>query len=222
VRTASSSASRRGKCAPRRYAGRAAPTTRIRLGWATSPINGYWNQGWWSLTETNYDGNTNYFTGNVFGDIDRGYFMFDISAWAASLPCGPASAYLSVPTGVGNQAAGLGGPAYVSAGLFGVSTDPFTLSAKHNNPNATIYNDLGSGTMYGGPYTLSTLASYTTFNLSLNASGLNALGLAHQSHQQYFPIGTALINPPAGNVFLYGLTGFAPVTLTVSVPKHAL
>jgi len=64
-----------------------------------------------------------------------------------------------VPTGDGNQAAGFGGPAFVSAALFGVATNPFTSATKSNNPNAAIYNDLGSGTLFEGPYTLSTAVS---------------------------------------------------------------
>jgi hypothetical protein len=195
-------------------------TTTYTFSTATSPILGSWNQGWWSLDETNNNGNTNYFTGSLSGlDTDRGFFTFDITGWTATNPCTPASAYLTVPTGVGNQGAGFGGPAFLSAGLFDVATDPFTLAAKINGPNAPIYNDLGSGFMYGGPYSLSTAASFTTFTLPLNFTGLNALASSHMGHAQYFSIGTGLINPPGGNAFLYGDSGYAPVTLTVSVPK---
>ena len=195
-------------------------TTTYTFSTATSQILGSWNQGWWSLDETNGNNNTNYFTGSVFGvDHDRGFFTFDITAWTSTNPCTPTSAYLSVPTGEGNQAGGVGGPAFLSAGLFDVATDPFTLAAKVNNPYAPIYNDLGSGFMYGGPYSLSTAVSFGTFTLPLNVTGLNALASYHLGHAQYFSIGTGLINPPSGNAFLYGFSGYAPVTLTVSVPK---
>jgi hypothetical protein len=195
-------------------------TTTYTFSTATSPILGSWNQGWWSLNEPNFNVNTNYLTGSVAGvDTNRGFFTFDITGWTPTNPCTPSSAYLSVPTGEGNQAAGLGGPAFLSAGLFDVSTDPFTLAALVNNPNATIYNDLGSGFLYGGPYSLSTAASFTTFTLPLNVTGLNALESFHRGHAQYFSIGTGLINPPGGYAFLYGFSGYAPVTLTVSVPK---
>jgi hypothetical protein len=195
-------------------------TTTYTFSTSTSPINGTWNQGWWSLDETNSNANTNYFTGHLAGpvDSDRGYFTFDISAWLSGA-CAPISGYLSVPTGEGNQAAGAGGPTFVSAALFDVATSPITLAAKVNNPNAAIYGDLGSGTLFGGPYTLSTAVSFGTFMLNLNANAFNALLLAHQNHVQFVSIGTTLINPPAGNVFLYGFTGYAPVTLTVTVPK---
>lgn len=195
-------------------------TTTYTFSTATSPIGGNWNQGWWSLDEPNDNFNTNYFTGSVGGtDHDRAYFSFDITGWTATNPCTPTSAYLSVPTGVGNQAGGAGGPAFLSAGLFDVATDPFTLAAKINNPYAPIYNDLGSGFMYGGPYSLSTAVAFGTFTLPLNTTGLNALEAYHMGHAQYFSIGTGLINPPSGNAFLYGFTGSEPVTLTISVPK---
>jgi hypothetical protein len=195
-------------------------TTTYTFSTAANPINGCWSQGWWSVDETNSDCNTNYFTGSLSGvDSDRGYFTFDITGWSPASACAPLSGYLSVPTGEGNQAAGEGGPAFVSAALFDVATDPFTLAAKVNNPNATIYNDLGSGMLFGGPYSLSTAVSFGTFTLGLNSTALNALSAAHHNHVQFVSVGTALINPPAGDVFLYGFSGYAPVTLTVTVPR---
>ncbi len=194
-------------------------TTTYTFSTATNPINCSANQGWWSIESTNNDCNANYFTGYTpsFGHTDRGYAAFDISA--STNPCPPSSAYLSVPTGEGNQAAGFGGPSTVSLGLFDVATDLVTVSEKDNNPNSTIYTDLGTGTMYGGPYTLSTSVGFGTFTLSLNQAGRNALFQAKANHQQYFPIGMGLINPPAGEAWLFGNTGYAPITMTVTYPK---
>ena len=56
--------------------------------------------------------------------------------------------------------------------------------------------------------------------MNLNANAFNAPLLAHQNHVQFVSVGTALIKPPAAiNVFLYGFSGYAPVTLTITVPK---
>jgi len=93
-----------------------------------------------------------------------------------------------------------------------------TLSEKDNNPNSTIYTDLGTGSMYGGPYTISTYDNNVTENLYLNQTGLNALLAAR--NQGYFSIGMGLITPPAGNYqFLFGFTGSHPITLTVTQPR---
>ncbi len=113
---------------------------------------------------------------------------------------------------------GSGSPSF-TYGLFDVTTNPVTLNQTFgNNPNTTIYNDLGSGVQYG-QYVLST-ATGPAFQLSLNQAGLNAISLAHQSHLPYFSIGGALINPPAGdNQDLFGSSGGNVVTLTVASSK---
>jgi hypothetical protein len=174
------------------------------------------NQGWWRAA---FDGqglnnncNTNYILIRNYPGFSsyNNFFTFDLSAWTN--PCAIQSAYLTINSAGGGYA---NGGSSLSYGLFDVSTDPWTLNNKAvgGGSNATIYNDLGSGTMYGGPYSLSVSTVNTWWNLYLNQAGLNALMAAHQNHQQYFSIGGSLINPPA-NSYLFNASG-AVIGLTV-------
>ena len=194
------------------------------IGTDVNPIDG-WNQGWWSSDHINFNGNTNYLAGHsntVFGAADpgttRNYFTFDISALSAH-PCAtPQSATLTVDAAVGSFAFFGVGPTAVTYRLYGVDTDPFVLSQKSNNPNAAIFNDLGSGPLFGS-YFLPTTTFGGTFNLNLNATALNAIAAAKANGQQYFSIGGSLVpQPVAGEVFLYGASGGVPGQLTVNWP----
>ena len=193
-----------------------------QAGTATSEINGYKNQGWWSSNTTNSNSNTNYETGSSESHVlVRAYFTFDITG--INVMCASSTAYLSIPSGFGSVYGGYGGPDPVQLSLYDVSTDPITLSHKVNNPNLTIYNDLGSGTLYGSSWQ-STSASGTTFTPGLNRAGVSAILAARQGQQQYFSIGTAITNPLITSsyqysyAFLFGFTGSSPVTLTVISP----
>jgi hypothetical protein len=179
---------------------------------ADNEINGSFNQGWWSNTVTNSDANTNYIAGNLGSQNWRDYFSFSIGA--LTNPCTPQSAYLTI-TDPGTGA----GPTSLTYGLFDVFTPATVLAQKHNNPNSTVYGDLGSGTNYG-TYLLPT-SPVGTYTLFLNANGLNAIKTAHANHAAYFSLGGALINAPA-NSYLMGFTGGSPVTLTVTFPKLCL
>ena len=192
---------------------------------ATNEINaGTPNQGWWSLEDgaLAFDSNPNYVAGRdgvVPGTNHyRNFFTFDVTG--ATNPCAPSSALLSVQAANGNQAAGFGGPASLAYGVFDVTTNALTLNHKSANPNTTIYNDLGGGTSYGGPYTLSTsVAPTTTFNLALNSNALGALAAAKANNLHFFSIGGAIVpTPSTAQSFLFGNSS-APATLTVTYPK---
>jgi hypothetical protein len=195
-------------------------TTTYTFSTATNVINCGLNEGWWSLNETSSDCNTNYITGNDtnFSFTDRGYATFDVSGVAN--PCMPSSATLSVDAALGSYAEYGSGPTSLTLGLFDVATDPVALSEKDNNPDATIYTDLGTGTMVGGPYVLPTTTDFgTTFHLTLNAAGRNMIYAAKQNHVQYVSFGMGLINPPAGTAWLFGDSGSESMTLAVNYPK---
>ena len=171
------------------------------------------NQGWWSSNSGNSNFNDNYFTGRDPGQLIHDYFTFDISGFGNNCALGR-SAYLTVPRGHGFTT----GAPVLTLGLYDVSTDPFTLSQKANNPNSHIYSDLGSGKSYGN-FLLPTFAG-APFTLDLNGVGLAAINQAHLNGQQFFSIGGALVKPPPiSTVYLFGSTGGTPVTLTVIVPK---
>jgi hypothetical protein len=183
---------------------------------AMSQINaGSNNSGWWSPTRKNANSNDNYFVGGSSGLLFRDYFSFDISGLRN--PCRPQSAVLTIPTGP-NESSGY---PYLTLGLFDVSTDPYTLANKNNSPNASIYNDLGSGTQFGS-YLLPTSSgpSGSTFTLQLNSSFLHAFTVAKQAHQQWLSIGGSVINVPPGDANFFGFTNeHEVVVLTVAIPK---
>lgn len=185
---------------------------------AVKELNCNQNQGWWSAgTATSNDCNNNYLTGNdsSFGYVNGGYATFSIAA--LTNPCMPFSAYLSVPAAEGSNAFYGSGPTSVSLGLFDVSTPPFALSEKDNNPNAVISNDLRSGTMFGGPYTLPTTTDGGTFYLDLNGAGLNALFQAKRNGLSYASVGMGLIGAP-DHTWLFGFSGDT-ITLTATYPR---
>ena len=187
---------------------------------AQSEINGSPNQGWWSnqANDVNSNSNTNYFTGHdvAFNDTLRGYFTFDTSGMRF---CSSSTAYLTVPAANGGNQAKFGdGPSSLELGVFDVSTDPVTLSHKVNNPNSTIYNDLGSGTQYGDDI-LPTTTTNTNFTLDLNQSAIDDMLSAHAAHNQYFSFGLGLIDPPSGDAFLFADSGGHIASLTVSTPR---
>jgi hypothetical protein len=189
------------------------------IGTDVSPINGFWNQGWWSDNVTNDNENTNHIAGTFFagGDRWRDYFTFDITALNAHPCTTPQSATLRADAG-GGSFWDLGiGPLFVTYRLYGVATDPFVLSQKDNNPDATIFNDLGSGPIYGS-YVLPTFTFGGTFSLNLNLTALNAIAAAKTNGEQYFSLGGSLVPQPADTAWVMGFTGNIPATLTVNWP----
>jgi hypothetical protein len=194
------------------------------IGTDVSPINGFWNQGWWSDNEVNFNINTNHIVGVasplifIANGHARNYFTFDITALSAH-PCAtPQSATLTVDAAVGSWAIYQTGPLFVNYRLYDVDTDPFVLSQKDNNPDAAIFGDLGSGPLFGS-YFLPTFTVGGRFALNLNLTGLNAIAAAKANGEQFFSIGGSLVPQPlVGNVFLMGFSGSVVATLTVNWP----
>jgi hypothetical protein len=193
-------------------------STTYTFGTDVNEINCNRNEGWWTAgTATNSDCNQNYLTGtdSTYGYVNGSYATFSLDG--LTNPCPPMSAYLSVPAAQGSHTFYGSGPTSVNLALFDVSTDPFTLSEKDNNPNAVISGDLRSGTILGGPYTLPTTPNGGTFNLSLSTAGLNGLFQAKQNNLPYFSLGMGLIGAP-DHAWLFGFSG-STITLTVTYPK---
>ena len=135
-------------------------------------------------------------------------------------PCAhPQSATVRVKRGLGD------GADFLTYSIYGVDTDPFVLSQKVNNPDASIFNDLGSGPLYGSYFLPTSFAgSGATFTLSLNSTALNAIAAAKAKGDMFFSIGGSIVPQPLeGEVFLMGQTGHmagSPIAarLTVNWP----
>jgi hypothetical protein len=193
------------------------------IGTDVSPINGFWNQGWWSNDSANLNSNTNYIAGHIgapFETNHRDYFTFDITALNAH-PCAtPQSATLRMVIGAGEP---FPPTTFLNYQLYGVATDPFVLSQKVNNPDAAIFFDLGSGPLYGSYFLPTTAGTFATFTLGLNLTALNALAAAKASGEQFFSFGGSLVPQPPDpgpDRYLFGFTHVfsAPAVLTVNWP----
>jgi hypothetical protein len=122
------------------------------------------NQGWWSSTDTNWDGNDNYIAGQADGRFWNNYFVFDLTDFEGEV----ASATLVLNTYT------IVDPPFTYS-LWDVSTDPEDLAAKVNNPNAGIYADLGSGVQYGSYFVTGATPQNDFISISLNAAALAAI-----------------------------------------------
>jgi hypothetical protein len=184
-------------------------TVTYTLSTASNEItSGTRNQGFWCTNFGSSDTNDDYFTGNANGFYCNDYFSFSLAGYAN--PCTVESAVLNIPAFSGSDTG------TKTLGLFDVSTDPLTLAAKHNNPNSTIYNDLGTGTTYGS-YSVDT--GFTgTFHLALNPTGLAALQQAKVTHQSYFSLGGSITDQLAGDFLFSGSTA-GNVTLTLTIDR---
>jgi hypothetical protein len=150
------------------------------------------NQGWWSPTDGNSLGNDNYIVGTLtsVGPFDfNDFFTFDVSSLSGQTVTG---AVLSVvPFLVTSDT----GRSQQIVSFFDVVTDATTLNDISNNPNAAIFADLGSGTLYGTyafPIEYDPV-NYT--NVTLNASAvadINAAIGAITTGPEFFSIGGTL------------------------------
>lgn len=185
-------------------------TVTYTLSTASNEItSGTRNQGFWCKDPfPSSDTNDDYFTGNANGISCNDYFTFSLGGYAN--PCTVESAVLNIPAFEGSDTG------TKTLGLFDVSTDPFTLAAKHNNPSTTLYNDLGTGTMYGS-YSVDTGVG-GTFHLALNPTGLAALQQAKVTHQSYFSLGGSITDQLAGD-FLFSLSTAGNVTLSLTIDR---
>ena len=141
------------------------------------------NQGWWSDTFNNSDGNTNYTVGwrSLSGGQEfRNFFTFDLS----SLTDIVVGATLEVV-----RYSYFSPDASETLGLFDVTTDAATLN-NNVGTNAAIFNDLGSGTSYG-TFVVNSYSFSSTELLSFSLNS-NALADINAAKGGFFSIGGAL------------------------------
>ena len=130
----------------------------------TAEIVGESDQGWWSPTEANFQGNTNVITGSYFGIKWNDFFVFDLKPHSGKV----VSASLNL-----NTWSIMGAP---MLSLWDVSTPLATLENLNAAPNAAIYADLGSGTRYSAGYMVT--KSNMAVAIPLNSAGVAAVGRA--------------------------------------------
>jgi hypothetical protein len=148
------------------------------------------NQGWWSPTLSNFDGNANYAVGVFATDRFRNFFSFDLSS-----ACGASSATLQLTRF--DQT----GPLTYS--VFDVSTPAATLNA-NNGTSQTIFDDLGSGTSFGS-FAVADGAETDVLSFPLNGAGVAAFNAARGG---FFSIGGQTPDEASlGDSLLYGFSG---------------
>ena len=175
-------------------------TGSLSLSTATNPITpGSLNQGWWtSGVWSNDNFNDNFFVG-VFAVRHNNYFTFDISALSGQTVTG---LVLNIQNPGFNSVS-------ATYSLYDVSTDPYALAAKNNNPNAAIFSDLETGKLYGQQ--LIPLVNDPQYWIPLNAFAIADLNAAISRGDTYFSIGGTIPEPSAlalsslGGVVLLGL-----------------
>ncbi len=118
-------------------------------------------QGWWSPTETNFNGNTNIVAGTLFGVQWNDFFLFDLAGHTGTL----LTARLTLNTGIV-----AGTPRF---GLWDVSTALADLQNLDAAPSAAIYADLGSGIAYSAPTPI--LGGHTDIDLALDGAAIAAI-----------------------------------------------
>jgi len=103
------------------------------------------NQGYWSDIASNIDSNSNVLTGRSTAEpTARSFFTFDLSGFSLA-----AGEVIVGATFSGNTFTTQGdGLRVETLGFFDVSTDAATLN-NNQGLNASIFNDLGTGTQYG-------------------------------------------------------------------------
>ncbi|MBH8573920.1 PEP-CTERM sorting domain-containing protein [Nostocaceae cyanobacterium CENA369] len=176
---------------------------------------GYNNQGWWNTYTSNFDYNSNdndnYLTGKLSKTVYRSFFTFDVSV-LKNRPISSATLKIQRFQGSGYSTHTLG--------LFDVSTPAIALNQKVNNPDLSIYDDLGSGKSYGNFKVTSFGDKNEVLNFSLNS---NAIADINAKDEKYFSIGAALLGDlkPAYQ-YLFAYSADTPVKLvvtTASVPE---
>jgi hypothetical protein len=170
------------------------------------------NQGWWSATVPNTDGNTSYFVGSAIitdpsgePDVLRNFFSFDLSS-----ACRASGVTLRLTRFVQT------GPWTYS--LFDVSTPAATLNA-NNGTSQTIFDDLGSGVRFGGSVVPEGERT-DVLSFPLNAAGVAAFNVARGG---FFSLGGSIPGP--GSVeptVLFGSsegTGVQQLVATCALPE---
>jgi hypothetical protein len=167
-------------------------TTTVPTG-ANASNNTPVTQGWWSDNDGNFQENTNYIVGTDFGVNFRNFFVFDLSNVSGIVTSVSLELYSHIIEG---------DSAY---SLWDVTTPLVDLQALDLNPDATIYEDLGTGTQFGGGYALNAGLSNTTLTFDLNATGVSAV---QEALGTTFAIGGALsfaTVPEPMSLALFGL-----------------
>jgi hypothetical protein len=143
------------------------------------------NQGWWSPTIQNFDGNDNYIVQETFF---RNFFSFDLSSACQAV-------------GVTLALTRFDQTAPITYSLFDVSTPAPVLNA-NNGTSQAIYDDLGTGVGFGSfPVALGPPDEVLRF--PLNRAGVAAFNAARGG---FFSIGGS--SSGAGSTeYLYGFSG---------------
>jgi hypothetical protein len=152
------------------------------------------NQGWWSMGQDGSDSNDNYIAGSTFITAERdhrfrNFFTFDVNHLGKHVE----SATLRVNSGA---VSGLSGSEVLR--LSDVSTDAATLNT-NDGPNADIYRDLGTGTVYGD-YPVGSVQDNEPLTLELNKAALRDL---KHTRGGYFSVGGSLMNARL-HVWIFG------------------
>jgi hypothetical protein len=168
---------------------------------------GGYNQGWWSGTNPNSVGNTNYFVGVYSGNNLNDFFTFNISGLAGqTVTAADLRVYTYTILSSGN----------LTYSLYDVSTNAATLNNTVGT-NAAIYADLGSGVKYG-TFTISPSEAYSTITLNLDAAAIADLNSAILASSTYFSIGGTLTPVPEPCTLI--LLGSGLVGLAASRIRH--
>jgi hypothetical protein len=141
------------------------------------------NQGWWSDSQDGSTTNANYFTGRQDSHLANSFFTFDLSSLDLTSQVITA-ATLSLPGFWFSSS-----DDSETLGLFDVSTNAAVLNA-NNGTNATIFEDLGTGTSYGS-FVIARYDQGQTLTLALNSAALTDLTRAAGG---FFSIGGTLLS----------------------------
>jgi hypothetical protein len=181
-------------------------------------VPGRLNQGWWSTTLPQQTGpeesGANYFTGFLSRGIpntSRGFFTFQL----ASITQPVLSARLLIPAGISQSP-----DASETVGVFDVSTTATALNTK-NRIDVSIYDDLGTGVLFGSAVVEIGSVLEPQVEIDLNSAAISAL---NSSRGDYFSMGLSLLtlrDNRSANEFLFGNTRH-PGTLELTlVPEQS-
>jgi hypothetical protein len=156
------------------------------------------NQGWWSATLDNWNGNANYAVGIAEGVELRDFFTFHLASVRSRVIF--ARLEISARTNDGDA---LGGDPIETLGLFDVSTPARRLNL-NRGADEDIFTDLGSGVSYGS-FEVDTLASPDVLSFRLNQKAIRDI---NRHRGQYFSVGGRLLSaePGSGEQYLFGYT----------------